>query len=70
MWFDVEKKNYTTLAVDGVSAPELWFDVEKKNYTTTEDFKKLELGLWFDVEKKNYTTDNRKGGRRWSCGLM
>ena len=34
LWFDVEKKNYTTNAVPLLAYLELWFDVEKKNYTT------------------------------------
>ena len=37
LWFDVEKKNYTT--GKGIKEPiqRLWFDVEKKNYTTKID---------------------------------
>ena len=34
LWFDVEKKNYTTISEDYDSSRLLWFDVEKKNYTT------------------------------------
>ena len=34
LWFDVEKKNYTTLLGVMFELLELWFDVEKKNYTT------------------------------------
>ena len=34
LWFDVEKKNYTTAEMSGVKWTKLWFDVEKKNYTT------------------------------------
>ena len=34
LWFDVEKKNYTTHGRGNVLARLLWFDVEKKNYTT------------------------------------
>ena len=34
LWFDVEKKNYTTASEMADVTYELWFDVEKKNYTT------------------------------------
>ena len=34
LWFDVEKKNYTTYPTSSSNGTELWFDVEKKNYTT------------------------------------
>ena len=34
LWFDVEKKNYTTDSLEDAVLDELWFDVEKKNYTT------------------------------------
>ena len=34
LWFDVEKKNYTTQRFDKFRKSMLWFDVEKKNYTT------------------------------------
>ena len=34
LWFDVEKKNYTTKFFSFDSSGKLWFDVEKKNYTT------------------------------------
>ena len=56
LWFDVEKKNYTTLFDLGRMFKRLWFDVEKKNYTTSYEFILLGFELWFDVEKKNYTT--------------
>ena len=37
LWFDVEKKNYTTF-MSGLSPNmKLWFDVEKKNYTTIDE---------------------------------
>ena len=35
LWFDVEKKNYTTTFDDIKEMQMLWFDVEKKNYTTS-----------------------------------
>ena len=34
LWFDVEKKNYTTIQQQLFNSHKLWFDVEKKNYTT------------------------------------
>ena len=34
LWFDVEKKNYTTIRNQKHRTSGLWFDVEKKNYTT------------------------------------
>ena len=34
LWFDVEKKNYTTVQLIDELGGRLWFDVEKKNYTT------------------------------------
>ena len=34
LWFDVEKKNYTTERRRRLGCGRLWFDVEKKNYTT------------------------------------
>ena len=34
LWFDVEKKNYTTIQRRNIDTRRLWFDVEKKNYTT------------------------------------
>ena len=34
LWFDVEKKNYTTVVEIKATPEQLWFDVEKKNYTT------------------------------------
>ena len=34
LWFDVEKKNYTTKQALLPDEAWLWFDVEKKNYTT------------------------------------
>ena len=34
LWFDVEKKNYTTEHFEHRRRIRLWFDVEKKNYTT------------------------------------
>ena len=34
LWFDVEKKNYTTYNLQNWNIAQLWFDVEKKNYTT------------------------------------
>ena len=34
LWFDVEKKNYTTTEEYSFYPGRLWFDVEKKNYTT------------------------------------
>ena len=36
LWFDVEKKNYTTKRRGEHVHSWLWFDVEKKNYTTTK----------------------------------
>ena len=56
LWFDVEKKNYTTEIPIAYNGRKLWFDVEKKNYTT--GIREFHGGnrLWFDVEKKNYTT--------------
>ena len=56
LWFDVEKKNYTTMGEPDGILPELWFDVEKKNYTTFAEKGANIEELWFDVEKKNYTT--------------
>ena len=35
LWFDVEKKNYTTIRQQFSRQIRLWFDVEKKNYTTS-----------------------------------
>ena len=37
LWFDVEKKNYTTTDYYECHGNRLWFDVEKKNYTTQEE---------------------------------
>ena len=34
LWFDVEKKRYTTRDLLNLETGELWFDVEKKRYTT------------------------------------
>ena len=34
LWFDVEKKRYTTPLSFRFSLFQLWFDVEKKRYTT------------------------------------
>ena len=56
LWFDVEKKNYTTASSRKADASRLWFDVEKKNYTTMDLLNMCTGELWFDVEKKNYTT--------------
>ena len=56
LWFDVEKKNYTTEAKERLRVIRLWFDVEKKNYTTITGIAEFHAVLWFDVEKKNYTT--------------
>ena len=56
LWFDVEKKNYTTGFIPFVRELKLWFDVEKKNYTTILCLSVILIRLWFDVEKKNYTT--------------
>ena len=70
LWFDVEKKNYTTNPPKGGYSPPLWFDVEKKNYTTIEDALKEAQELWFDVEKKNYTTIHGRQQYRIGCGLM
>ena len=39
LWFDVEKKNYTTTARFITNVLQLWFDVEKKNYTTSQKTK-------------------------------
>ena len=36
LWFDVEKKNYTTAIIESILSLMLWFDVEKKNYTTKQ----------------------------------
>ena len=36
LWFDVEKKNYTTYKQEKRKSLKLWFDVEKKNYTTSK----------------------------------
>ena len=36
LWFDVEKKNYTTVTNNDSVKEQLWFDVEKKNYTTED----------------------------------
>ena len=70
MWFDVEKKNYTTNAISYRRTAELWFDVEKKNYTTMLNRIAVSGGLWFDVEKKNYTTANDIDKIYQGCGLM
>ena len=37
LWFDVEKKNYTTRDWIETVYTKLWFDVEKKNYTTNSE---------------------------------
>ena len=34
LWFDVEKKRYTTSGTMYEKQYKLWFDVEKKRYTT------------------------------------
>ena len=70
MWFDVEKKNYTTYNPFAFEASELWFDVEKKNYTTDSRTPAIPDWLWFDVEKKNYTTKRIRITNCTGCGLM
>ena len=70
MWFDVEKKNYTTTNCTATMSIRLWFDVEKKNYTTNAVPLLAYLELWFDVEKKNYTTGFPLSVTEISCGLM
>ena len=44
LWFDVEKKNYTTMFLMIIISNLLWFDVEKKNYTTTSKTYSAEAG--------------------------
>ena len=70
LWFDVEKKNYTTKGKRWRKQRKLWFDVEKKNYTTKKNGFQGFIELWFDVEKKNYTTTIERNGIIIRCGLM
>ena len=70
LWFDVEKKNYTTRRAHNCNNARLWFDVEKKNYTTAANCFMVSIWLWFDVEKKNYTTNKELAKVSSSCGLM
>ena len=70
LWFDVEKKNYTTKPYETEHPNQLWFDVEKKNYTTFAIEDNEAFMLWFDVEKKNYTTSKDSKGNWKCCGLM
>ena len=44
LWFDVEKKNYTTPFKAEKLSRRLWFDVEKKNYTTSIEARILAKG--------------------------
>ena len=34
LWFDVEKRRYTTVPIKALPFAMLWFDVEKRRYTT------------------------------------
>ena len=56
LWFDVEKRRYTTRAAAACARRELWFDVEKRRYTTNQAILRVITALWFDVEKRRYTT--------------
>ena len=56
LWFDVEKRRYTTFHLKLLTLWLLWFDVEKRRYTTSVFKRWAYIELWFDVEKRRYTT--------------
>ena len=70
LWFDVEKKNYTTWSYASRRANQLWFDVEKKNYTTVTKAVTFILSCGLMQKRRIIQQTSILGECIIGCGLM